>query len=194
MNRERTVKRKTKETDIEITINLDGFGNSTIETEYPFLTHMLSIFSKHSLIDLDIKAKGDSVHHLIEDVGITLGKSINDSLGDRKGITRFGSSICPMDECLVTISVDLGGRSFSAFNGFFMNDNIEGFPSEMVQHFIRSLSESIKGNIHVLINYGSNDHHKLEAVFKGLALAIKQAIQKNPRVTGVPSTKGKIGD
>jgi imidazoleglycerol-phosphate dehydratase len=192
MTRKKSVQRKTKETDVSIVINLDGNGLNKIKTEYPFFSHMLTLFSKHSYIDLEVEATGDSVHHIIEDVALTLGKAINGALGKNPKINRFGSISCPMDDALATVAIDLGGRPYAAFNGFFLNPEIEGLPAEMISHFLESLANSLKANIHVKLQYGVNDHHKAEAIFKGLARAMKQAVASNPQELGTPSSKGTI--
>ncbi len=190
MTRKAHAERKTHETSVTIEVDLDGKGDGKIQTDYPFFSHMLTLFSKHSYIDLEIQAKGDSIHHVIEDVAIVLGNVIDKGLGDRRGINRFGSITCPMDDALTTVALDLGGRPYTAFNGFFVNSEIEEIPSEIIPHFIESFANALKANIHVQIHYGVNDHHKAEAVFKGLAKALRQAIDLNPRETNVPSSKG----
>lgn len=190
--RESRLSRKTNETDIELKINIDGSGNSDINTGIAFFDHMLNSFSKHGSFDLMIKASGDlkvDDHHLVEDVGITLGSAIVKALGDKKGIERFADSRVPMDEALASATVDISGRSFLVFNAKFDNPNIGGLTSQNVWHFFESLTANAGINVH-LDAKGENDHHKAEALFKAFGIALKRAV----RVTGsgIPSTKGVL--
>lgn len=190
--RESKVSRKTNETDIEVKINLDGSGNTDINTGIAFFDHMLNSFAKHGSFDLTIKARGDLTvddHHTVEDVGITLGSAIAKALGDKKGIERFADARVPMDEALATAAVDISGRSFLIFNAKFTDPNIGGLTSQNVRHFFESLTTNAGINLH-LDATGENDHHKAEALFKAFGIALKRAV----RVTGsgIPSTKGVL--
>jgi len=188
-----TVTRTTKETEIRVTLSLDGRGISSVNTGVVFFDHMLTNFSRHSGLDLSIECKGDldvDDHHTIEDIAIVLGKAITDALGDKQGIQRYGSSIIPMDEALARCALDLGGRSYCVFNAEFNRPVIQGFSTEMVKHFFVSLAESMKANIHLSILEGENTHHKIEALFKSFAYALKAAVAVTG--SGIPSTKGKL--
>jgi len=190
--RESKLSRKTNETDIELKINLDGSGNSDINTGIAFFDHMLNSFAKHGSFDLTIKAHGDLTvddHHTVEDVGITLGSAIVKALGDKKGIERFADARVPMDEALASAAVDISGRSFLVFNAKFQNPNIGGLTSQNVQHFFESMTANAGINAHIDVT-GENDHHKAEALFKAFGIALKRAV----RVTGsgIPSTKGVL--
>jgi imidazoleglycerol-phosphate dehydratase len=190
--RESKLSRKTNETDIELKINLDGSGNSDINTGIAFFDHMLNSFAKHGSFDLMIKARGDLTvddHHTVEDVGITLGSAIVKALGDKKGIARFADARVPMDEALASAAVDISGRSFLVFNAKFENPTIGGLTSRNVQHFFESLTTNAGINVHLEAT-GENDHHKAEALFKAFGIALK----RSARVTGsgIPSTKGVL--
>jgi len=190
--REAKVSRKTNETDIEIKINLDGSGNTDINTGIAFFDHMLNSFSKHGSFDLTIKARGDITvddHHTVEDVGITLGSAIKKALGEKSGIERFADVRIPMDEALATAAVDISGRSFLVFNASFNNPNIGGFNSQNTRHFFESLTNNAGINAHLDVT-GENDHHKAEALFKAFGIALKRAVKITG--TGVPSTKGML--
>jgi imidazoleglycerol phosphate dehydratase HisB len=183
------VKRKTKETDISIKLNLDGKGDYKVSTGFSFFDHMLESFSRHGSFDLEISAKGDNEHHIVEDVGIALGQTIKKALGDKKGIDRFGQAVIPMDDVLVLTSVDLGGRTYISLDFKFRKKKIEDLSSEMIEHFVESLASEVRMNLHIKFLDGRNDHHKAEAVFKSLAIALKMAVTKDSR-KGLPSTKG----
>lgn len=187
-------KRKTKETDIKIKINLDGTGVHRIKTGVGFFDHMLEQLAKHANIDLQIDVKGDlhvDEHHTVEDVGIALGESINESLGDRKGIERYGFML-PMDDALALCAVDLGGRSYLSFNCKFEREKIGGFPTELFKEFFRGLASGMRANIHLKVK-GENDHHKAEAMFKSFARALNSALKYDSRNKGsLPSTKGLL--
>ncbi|PWB52134.1 MAG: imidazoleglycerol-phosphate dehydratase HisB [Candidatus Methanoperedenaceae archaeon] len=190
--REAKVSRKTNETDIEIKINLDGSGNTDINTGIAFFDHMLNSFSKHGFFDLTIKALGDITvddHHTVEDVGITLGSAIKKALGDKSGIERFADVRIPMDEALAAAAVDISGRSFLVFNASFTNPKIGGFNSQNTRHFFESLTNNAGINVHLEVT-GENDHHKAEALFKAFGIALKRAVKITG--TGVPSTKGML--
>ncbi len=193
MARKGVVKRKTKETDIEIEINLDGNGNYKIETPIGFLNHMLELFSRFSNFDLKIKAKGDievDEHHIIEDTGICLGSAIKEALGDKKGIKRFGFSSTPMDEVLVNISLDISGRPYLVFNVPFVKGREGSFEIEDAREFLKGFVNHLGLTLHINLVYGDNLHHVLEGVFKGLGLALKEAVKIEGKK--LPSTKGKI--
>jgi len=194
MERKSEVKRKTKETEIEIGISLDdGKGNSDIKTGFGFLDHMLTLFSKFSQIDFKIEAKGDlevDEHHLVEDAGICLGEGIKKALGDKKGIKRFGFSSCPMDEVLVQISLDISGRPYLAFNVPSIKGREGSFETEDVKEFLKGFVNHSGVTLHVNLISGENLHHVNEAIFKGFALAVKQAVKVEGKE--IPSTKGKI--
>ncbi len=186
---------KTRETTIQINVNLDGTGKSSVSTGTKFLDHMIAGFSTQSLIDIKIVAKGDLKHHVIEDTSLALGKTLSKALGDRNGIARFGSAFAPMDESLAFASVDLVKRTYFVQTNMDFNRNyIEDIAREDLAHFFRSLCDSLQCTMHIKIEYGSNDHHKAEACFKALALALRQAISIDPRrgLQSIPSSKGKM--
>ena len=195
MERNATVTRKTKETDIAITLNLDGTGKSSIHTGIGFFDHMLEGFSRHGFFDLDVKVQGDlevDGHHSVEDIGIVLGAAIKDSLGDKAGIKRYGSAILPMDDALALCAVDLGGRPYFAFDCTFTADKVGGLDTELVREFFYALSYSAGMNLHIKMLSGINNHHMIEAVFKAFAKALDDAIKKDERIKDVLSTKGSL--
>jgi len=178
------IKQKTAETDIELELNLDGKGRYQVDTCIGFLDHMLELFSRHSLIDLKIKAKGDlnvDEHHTVEDVGICLGKAIRKALGNKKGIERYGF-LLPMDESLAEVAIDLGGRAYLVWNVKFKREKIGDFPTELFEDFFRAMANNLKANIHINLRYGRNEHHIAEAIFKGFAKALKMAISQDKRI------------
>ena len=186
-------KRKTNETDIDIQMNLDGEGKYELDTGVGFLDHMLAHLSKHSRIDLVVKAAGDlevDVHHTVEDVGICLGQCLNEALGDKKGINRYGNSAVPMEDAMANVAVDLSGRAFCAYNANYMTEKIGDFDVECIEEFLRSFSNAGKFNLHINVPYGTNSHHIAEAVFKGLGQSMATAIAIVG--TDVPSTKGTL--
>ena len=188
-----TATRTTKETDITVTVTLDGTGSGTITSGVVFLDHMLTNFCKHAGFDLVLECRGDldvDDHHSVEDVALVLGTAIAQALGNKQGIARYGWAIIPMDEALARCALDLGGRSYCVFNAEFKRPVIQGFSTEMVEHFFRSLSETLKATIHLSILDGENTHHKIEALFKSFACAMKTAVA----ITGaeIPSTKGTL--
>ncbi|EKD64288.1 MAG: hypothetical protein ACD_51C00028G0014 [uncultured bacterium] len=189
------ISRKTKETEITLSLNLDGKGVYKIETGIGFLDHMLELFSKHSLIDLDIEAKGDlnvDEHHTIEDVGICLGQAIKEALGDKKGIERYGF-LLPMDEVLAEVAIDLGGRPYMVWNVKFKREKIGDMPTEMFEDFFKAVSDGMSANLHINIKYGRNEHHMAEGIFKAFARALRMAAGKTERGKNIlPSTKGKL--
>ena len=193
MGRSASLRRETRETNIDVSLDLDGSGNYQIETPIGFLNHMLELFSKHSGIDLQIFASGDvevDFHHTVEDIGITLGECISNALADRRGINRYGFFILPMDETLARVVIDLGGRPFLVFNAEFSSPRVGNFDVELVEEFFRGLTNHLKCNLHIDLLRGGNTHHSIEAIFKAFARALKEAI----KVTGddIPSSKGVI--
>ncbi|MCL7414662.1 MAG: imidazoleglycerol-phosphate dehydratase HisB [ANME-2 cluster archaeon] len=185
-------KRKTKETAIEIKINLDGTGSADIDTGVAFFDHMLTSLARHGGLDLTIQARGDvhiDEHHTIEDVGIVLGRALEKALGDKKGIVRFGEATVPMDEALAEVALDLGGRSYLAFDARFMSPKVGDFSTQMTRHFFESVVNNAGINAHLKV-IGENDHHKIEALFKAFAVALKRAAVVGG--DGVPSTKGVL--
>ncbi len=190
--RTQEVYRKTKETEVKVSVNLDGEGKYTLCTPVPFLDHMLTSLATHSLIDIDASVKGDLVHHSIEDLAIGLGEALNKALGSREGVTRFGSAIAPMDCSLAFATVDLVKRPYFKIDLKLRGKKVEDMPTEDIQHFFESLAQSLQANVHILVEYGNNDHHKAEAATKALALSLRQAITVDPRRKGVPSSKGVI--
>jgi imidazoleglycerol-phosphate dehydratase len=187
------IERDTSETQISLEINLDGKGESNINVKNKFLTHMLSTLSKHSLIDLKLEAIGDLDHHLVEDVGIVLGECLKKALNDKKGITRFGSAIVPMDEALARVVIDLGGRGYCIYKLNCKMDSVEDLPVSLIEHFFESFASNSGMNLHLTVLDGKDDHHKLEAVYKALALSLKTAVSIDKRIKdSIPSTKGVI--
>jgi len=195
INRTGTVHRKTKETDIRVSLNLDGKGSSSITTGLPFLDHMLDLFAKHGLFDLRISCKGDleiDDHHSVEDIAITLGQALIDALGNKAGINRYGEAIVPMDEALCRTVIDLSGRFYLVYEVPTKRQKIGNFSVELAEHFWRSFAETAKFNLHIDCLRGRNTHHMLEGTFKATARALRSAVDLNPRVVGVPSTKGSL--
>ncbi|MDA0577123.1 MAG: imidazoleglycerol-phosphate dehydratase HisB [Verrucomicrobia bacterium] len=189
------VKRKTRETDIRVTLNLDGKGRSTISTGLPFLDHMLELLARHALIDLDIRATGDlavDYHHTVEDVGLALGDALNQALGTRKGIVRYGWAIVPMDESLCRVVVDLGGRPYLVKEMVCKRRKLLDFELNLFDDFFQALVVQARMNLHIDQMRGVEAHHAFEAVFKGLARALRMACARDPRDTGIPSSKGTI--
>ncbi len=186
------VYRKTKETEVSVKVNLDGEGKVVVDTRVPFLDHMLTSLATHSMIDITAKVKGDLRHHSIEDLAIGLGKALSKALGTREGITRFGYAAAPMDCSLAFAAVDLVKRPYFKIDLKLRGKKIEEMPTEDINHFFESLTTSLCANIHVFVQYGSNDHHKTEAAMKALALSLRQAIAIDPKRKGMPSSKGVI--
>lgn len=191
-----TVARKTGETDIEISLSLDGTGQADISTGVGFLDHMLHALARHARFDLKVRAEGDlhiDEHHTVEDVGIVLGRALAEALGDRKGITRMGHAIVPMDEALALVAVDFGGRGYFVFDGQFSSDRIGQVGTTLIPHFFESLAHEGRLNLHARLLAGVDDHHRAEALFKALARALDMAVQRDERLAGqVPSTKGTL--
>lgn len=195
MARTSNVSRETKETDINLTLNLDGSGKSEIDTGIGFFDHMLDGFARHGLFDLEVKAKGDLIvdcHHTIEDTGIVLGQAIKEAVGDKKGIKRFGSIILPMDECLVLCSIDLSGRPYFVFDVEFTTNQVGYMDTEMVKEFFYAISYTAGMNLHIKMLTHGNNHHMIEAIYKGFAKALDEATMNDPRIKDVLSTKGLL--
>lgn len=195
MNRVAEVKRTTKETDISLSLNLDGNGTSEIDTGIGFFDHMLVGFARHGLFDLKVEVKGDLIvdcHHSIEDTGIVLGEAIKKAVGDKKGMKRFGSCILPMDETLVLCAIDISGRPYLSFDGEFTTDRVGYMDTEMVKEFFYAISYAAGMNLHLKVLSGGNNHHMIEAMFKAFARALDEATLIDPRITDVLSTKGSL--
>lgn len=189
------VERTTRETSITVELDLDGTGQSSIDTPLPFLSHMLEQIARHGVIDLTVKAKGDvdvDGHHTTEDVGIVLGKAVLEALGDRAGICRYGSATLPMDEALVTTALDLSGRAFFVWRVPLPKAKIGEFDSELCGVFFEAFARSAEANLHVVLHSGDNLHHIAEVCFKSFARALRGAVARDPRAAGVPSTKGVL--
>lgn len=189
------VRRKTKETDVRVRLNLDGSGESKIVIGVPFLEHMLELFAKHGLFDLHLTCDGDleiDDHHSVEDIAITLGQALVQALGDKSGINRYGEAVVPMDEALCRSVVDLSGRFYLVYEVPTKRQKIGNFSVELAEHFWRSFAETAKFNLHIDCLRGRNTHHILEGTFKASARALRQAVERNSRISGVPSTKGSL--
>ncbi len=184
--------RKTAETNVELSLDLDGNGDSEVHTGIPFFDHMLTLFSRHSLIDLNLKVRGDvevDYHHTVEESGSVLGECLRDALGDKSGITRYGHAYVPMDETLSRVVVDLSNRPWLEFRSPPDCPDAQNFPFSLVEEFFRALASNLRANVHVEVFYGRDGHHIAESVFKSLARALRMAIARDPRVKGIPSTK-----
>jgi imidazoleglycerol-phosphate dehydratase len=195
MPRTATINRKTAETEIQLTLNLDGGGAAQIATGIGFFDHMLTLLAKHALFDLTVSAQGDlavDFHHTVEDVGICLGKALAQGVGDKHGIVRYGSKTLPMEETLVTSAVDLSGRIWFVYRVPFATEKIGDFDTELVETFWQALAANAQMNLHLVLHYGTNSHHIAEALFKATARALREAVSIDPRQTGVPSSKGTL--
>ena len=193
--RKASIVRNTKETQIELELNLDGSGEGTIDTGIGFFDHMLELLKKHALIDLSVKASGDThvdYHHTVEDVGLVLGKALDQALGDRKGIVRYGFASIPMDEALCETSLDLGGRPFLVMQCAMKHMMVRDFEVKLVEEFFRAVSVEARANIHLRQVYGDEAHHVCEGLFKSFARALRAAVKTDPAEKGVPSSKGVI--
>ena len=189
------IARKTKETQVRVALDLDGAGKTAPRTGVGFFDHMLELLGRHSLMDLEVEAEGDlqvDAHHTVEDVGIVLGQALEKSLGDKRGIHRYGWAIVPMDESLAQVAIDLSGRPAFVFRVEFKGDSIGNFPVELIEEFFKALAVNAKMNLHVSVPYGTNNHHISEAIFKATARALRQAVSIDPRSNEVPSTKGTL--
>lgn len=200
MNRKATIKRKTNETNISISLNIDGNGKREIDTPIGFLNHMLDLFGKHGLFDLTVKATGDTFideHHTVEDIGIVLGVAFAKALGDKKGINRYGFFygffILPMDEALATVAIDFAGRYSFRFECPFVREKIGDLPTELIKHFWDAFAQNAKVNLYIKVENGENEHHKIESIFKATARAIRMACEIDEKTRGqIPSTKGNL--
>jgi imidazoleglycerol-phosphate dehydratase len=195
MQRLAQINRKTAETDISLTLNLDGSGIVEASTGVGFFDHMLTHIGKHGLFDLTVQCRGDlhiDAHHTVEDVGICFGKALVQALGDKSGIRRFGDCTLPMDETLATVAVDLSGRPFLVWQPAIANETLGTFSSQLAEEFWRAVSSSGLLTLHVVLHHGRNTHHIIEAIFKACARALRGAVELDPRVTGIPSTKGTL--
>ena len=195
MPRHATISRKTAETQIEVSLHIDGSGQANIQTGVGFFDHMLTLFAKHSLMDLVVRAEGDlhvDYHHTVEDVGICLGKALAQALGDKAGIVRYGSKTLPMEETLVTSAVDLSGRMWFVFKSPFPTEKIGTFDTELVETFWQAVAANALMNLHLVLHHGTNSHHISEGLFKATARALREAVTVDPRQTGVPSSKGTL--
>jgi imidazoleglycerol-phosphate dehydratase len=189
------VHRKTKETDIRVELNLDGSGQASVSVGLPFLEHMLELFAKHGLFDLQITCDGDleiDDHHTVEDIAITLGQALVQALGDKAGINRYGEAVVPMDEALCRSVIDLSGRFYLVYEVSVRRQMIGNFSVELAEHFWRSFAETAKFNLHIDCLRGRNSHHILEGTFKASARALRAAVERNSRIVGIPSTKGSL--
>lgn len=195
MSRISSVNRNTNETKIELILNIDGDGQSKIETGVPFLNHMLDLFTKHGQFDLTVNATGDidvDDHHTTEDIGICLGHVLREALGDKKGIKRYGNAFVPMDETLAQVVIDLSNRPHLEMLAKFPSQKVGTFDTELVHEFMWKLALEARMNLHIIVHYGQNTHHIIEAIFKALARALDEATTIDPRIKGVPSTKGML--
>lgn len=190
-----SVERKTRETDIRVALTVDGCGRSAVDTGMPFLNHMLELFSKHSLVDCVIRAKGDievDYHHTVEDLGLVLGDALDRALGDRKGIVRYGSAYVPMDDALSRAVIDLGGRPYLVYEVANRTRKIRDFNLILIREFFQAFTVKARLNLHIAQLYGAEPHHAYEAIFKAVARALRMAVARDPRESGVPSSKGTL--
>jgi imidazoleglycerol-phosphate dehydratase len=190
-----TVQRETRETSVSVKLDLDGSGRSAIDTGLGFFDHMLELLAGHGLFDLDVQASGDlktGGHHTVEDVGICLGAALAEALGEKRGINRYGNMIAPMDESLVIVALDMSGRPYFAYDGGPAGESIAGFDTALVAEFFRALVNHARMTVHVRVLSGGDVHHTIEAVFKGVGKAVRQAVSVDPRTAGIPSTKGVL--
>jgi imidazoleglycerol-phosphate dehydratase len=194
--RQARVERKTKETEVVVTLGLDGTGTSKVVTPIPFFTHMLEAWAKHGLLDLAVDATGDvevDIHHTVEDVGIVLGQALRQALGDKRAIVRYGTAFVPMDEALLQASIDVSGRPFLVWSVPVARARVAGFDLDMLQEFFRAFAFNAEITLHVTMHYGHNLHHVAEAVFKAVGRALAEATRRDPRISGLlPSTKGAL--
>jgi imidazoleglycerol-phosphate dehydratase len=193
--RQAKIARKTKETAISLALDLDGAGESKVDTGIPFLDHMLNLLARHGFFDLEVQAKGDLAvddHHTVEDIGICLGQALNQALGDKSGLRRFGHAVIPLDEALAEVTVDLSGRSFLVMNSRLGKHRVGTFSPELVHDFFSAFVSNAAITLHINVPYGRNAHHKIECIFKALARALAEACSLDPRQKGIPSTKGTL--
>ncbi len=195
MPRTAKIHRKTAETDVELELLVDGIGEARVSTGVGFLDHMLTLLAKHAAFDLTVQAKGDlevDQHHTVEDIGICLGQALREAAGDKAGIRRYGHFALPMEETLCTTALDLGGRAYFVFQADFPTHKIGNFDSELVADFWQAFAANALCNLHIIVPYGRNSHHIAEAIFKATARSLRQALEADPRLPGVPSTKGTL--
>ena len=193
--RSATLERKTRETEIRLDFTIDGAGEYSVETGVPFFDHMLESFAKHGLFDLRLSAKGDlavDLHHTVEDVGIALGQALRKALGDARGIRRYGSQVLPMAEAKAEVAVDVSNRAFLLYRVNLANDRVGNFDVSLVEDFLYALAQNAGLDLHVTLVYGTSPHHAVEAIFKGLARALRQALEIDPRQAGLPTVKGAL--
>jgi imidazoleglycerol-phosphate dehydratase len=193
--RSASLERRTRETEVRIDFTIDGAGEYDVETGVPFFDHMLESFAKHGLFDLQLSAKGDlavDLHHTVEDVGIVLGQAIRKALGDARGIRRYGSQLLPMAESKAEVAVDVSNRAFLVYRVSLTNDRVGSFDVSLVEDFLYALAQNAGLDLHVTLHYGQSPHHAVEAIFKGLARALRQALELDPRQTGLPTVKGAL--
>ena len=195
MSRSSQISRSTNETQIELSLNLDGSGEGSRETGVGFFDHLLDALARHGRLDLDIRVQGDletGPHHSVEDAGIALGQALDEALGDRAGIRRFGEATVPMDEARAACAIDVSGRPYTTFEGEFPASRIEDFDTDLTEEFVRAVANGAKLTVHLRVEAGSNAHHMVEAAFKAFARALRRAVEIDPDETGVPSTKGLL--
>ena len=195
MSRTSQVRRTTGETDIQLDLNVDGSGAGTRETGVGFFDHLLDSLARHALLDLDVTARGDLAtgpHHTVEDTGLALGRALDEALGDRAGIRRFGDALVPMDEARASCAIDVSGRPFVSFEADFPAERVSDFDTELAEEFVRAVAVTAKLTVHVRVERGTNAHHMVEAAFKAFARALRAAVEYDDRVQGVPSTKGVL--
>lgn len=192
-DRTSTIKRETKETSISLELNIDGSGKDEMVTGIRMFDHLLSQLAKHGVFDIKVSATGDDQHHLVEDVAICLGKALSEALGDKRGIVRMANASVPMDDALATVAVDISGRGYAVLDLPFADNDMFGFPSDLVRHFLEAFAAEARINLHARIEYGSNDHHKAEALFKALGRALDAATRIDERILGeLPTTKDML--
>jgi imidazoleglycerol-phosphate dehydratase len=195
VGRAASIHRTTRETEVEVTIDLDGSGEGARETGVGFFDHLLDAVARHGVLDLDVRARGDletGPHHTVEDTGLVLGEALDQALGDRTGIARFGNAVVPMDEARAACAVDISGRPFTAFEGSFPAQRVGDFDTDLAEEFFRAVANTAKLTLHVRVEAGANAHHMVEASFKAFARALRAAVAPDERVRGVPSTKGLL--
>jgi imidazoleglycerol-phosphate dehydratase len=195
MGRAAAAERTTTETTVRASVDLDGHGRSDVDTGIGFLDHLLELFARHSLIDLELTARGDvhvDAHHTVEDCGIVVGRAVGEALGERAGIRRFGHAVVPMDEARASCAIDVSGRPFTAFEGSFPAERVADFDTDLAEEFLRAVANTAKLTVHLRVEAGDNAHHMVEASFKAFARALREAVSEDPRVQGVPSTKGLL--
>jgi len=193
--RESVIERVTAETDVRLKLKIDGTGRSTVQTSIPFLDHMLTLWSKHGCFDLTLKSRGDieiDDHHLVEDIGITLGQAIQKAIGDKKGIRRYGVAYVPMDEALARVVVDVSGRPYLVYQLSLLKKKIKTFDIDLIEHFFEALVQKAGLTLHIQVPYGKNPHHVIEGIFKAFGRSLDQALQRDDRIEGVLSTKGSL--